>query len=354
MTDLVRVTAVETEILRDPANPQLLVHVIDDQGRRGTGETWWGHYLPRLPAGAPVQPYAATIDHLLAPLTVGAEIATVADIASWWSSTIRATYQYGDEGILRGALSGIDLALWDLLSIASDTPVCDLLGGRSNARVPVYASLSWLGDADAVLADIDRAVAAGHRAVKLHESDPALIADVRSSVDSGIALMADISAHHDPEGAADLLRRLADTGLVWVEEPVFPQRDHEALAALAAATDVPLAAGENELSIDGLARLAETGAVDVLQPEIAKLGGLTETRHIGAVARRTGCRVAPHNFSMGPSWFASWHLAAHLAEASWLEMPWLPEGQDFPAAIAPPPVTDGNLPVPSGVGLIPS
>lgn len=353
MTDPFRVVSVETEILADPANPQLLVHVTDDQGRRGTGETWWGHYLPHLPAGAPVQPYAATVDHLLAPLTVGAEVATVDDIAAWWSATIRATYQYGDDGILRGALSGIDLALWDLLSIASGASVCQLLGGRAHERVRVYASLSWLGSTGAVLADADRAVAAGHRAVKLHESDPALIAEVRASVDPDVALMVDISAHYDAAGAAGLVARLADTGLVWIEEPIFPQRDLAALTALGAVADVPLAAGENELSIDGIGRLAETGAVDVLQPEVAKLGGLTETRHVGAVARRTGCQVAPHNFSMGPSWFASWHLAAHLPEATWLEMPWLPEGQGFPFGLAAPPVVDGTVAAPAGVGLVP-
>lgn len=352
MTPPLRVAAVETEILADPANPQLLVHVIDDQGRRGTGETWWGHYLPHLPPGAPVQPYAATVDHLLAPMTVGTEIATVDDIASWWSSIVRATYQYGDDGIIRGALSGIDLALWDLLSVTSGVSVCDLLGGSAHERIPVYASLSWLGTVEAVLADIDRAVAAGHRAVKLHESGPTLINAVRASVDPTVALMVDISAHYDGDGAADLVRRLADTGLVWVEEPIFPQRDHAALAALATTTDVPLAAGENELSTDGIARLAATGAVDVLQPEVAKLGGLTEARGVGAVARATGCRVAPHNFSMGPSWFASWHLAAHLAEAAWLEVPWLPEGQTFPAGVAPLPVADGTVAAPNGLGLL--
>lgn len=346
-----RIAAVGTELLEDPANPQLLVHVTAEGGGRGTGETWWGVYLPDLPAGAPVRPYQATIDHLLGPLTVGARIETVADIEAWWHRMIHATYQYGDHGIVRGALSGIDIALWDLLAHHVGVPVVSLLGGTAHHRIPVYASLSWLGRTDAVMADLDRAVDAGFRAVKLHESDPDLILAVRQATDPAIAVMVDVSARHDTAGAADLVGRLDGAGLTWIEEPVFPQRDHDALATAAQPGSTPLAAGENELSLEGLAALAASGAVSILQPEVAKIGGLTEARRLGPVAQHAGCGIAPHNFSMGPSWLASWHLAAHLPQTTWLEVPWLPAGQAFPGSTPMPVVDDGTVAAPTGPGL---
>ena len=346
-----RIAAVETEVLEDPANPQLLVHVVAEDGRRGTGETWWGIHRPDLPAGDPVRPYQATIDHLLAPLTAGVRIETVDDIETWWHRTIRAAYQYGDDGIVRGALSGIDIALWDLLAQHVSVPVASLLGGVAHDRIPVYASLSWLGDLDAVCADADRAIAAGFRAVKLHEADPDLIAAARQAIDPDVAVMVDVSARYDTAGAIDLVRRLDGAGLTWIEEPVYPQRDHAALAEVAATGTTPLAAGENELSSAGLAALAASGAVGTLQPEVAKMGGLTETRAVGAIARDAGCGVAPHNFSMGPSWLASWHLAAHVAETTWLEVPWLPEGQTFPGRTPMPVVENGTVAAPTAPGL---
>ena len=347
----VRIAAVETEVLEDAANPQLLVHVITEDGARGTGETWWGVYQPDLAAGAPVRPYQAAVDHLLGPLTVGTRVETLVDIETWWHRMIHAAYQYGDDGIVRGALSGIDIALWDLLARHVDVSVASLLGGVAHDRVPVYASLSWLGDFDAVVADVDRARAAGFRAVKLHESDPDLVAAVREATDPAVAVMVDVSARYDTAGAADLARRLAVAGLTWIEEPVFPQRDHRALTEVAQAGTTPLAAGENELSLAGLAALAATGAVETLQPEVAKIGGLTEARGVGAIARDAGCGVAPHNFSMGPSWLASWHLAAHLRETTWLEVPWLPAGQAFPGSTPMPVVEHGTVAAPTGPGL---
>ena len=346
-----RIAAVETEVLADPSNPQLLVHVTAEDGRRGTGETWWGVYRPDLPAGAPVRPYQAVVDHLLGPLTVGARVETLADIETWWHRMIHATYQYGDDGLVRGALSGVDIALWDLLARHVGVSVASLMGGVVHERIPVYASLSWLGDLDAVRTDIDRAIAAGFRAVKLHEADPDLIVAARAATDPDVAVMVDISARYDTPDAVDLVRRLEPAGLTWIEEPVFPQRDHVALAEVAAAAATPLAAGENELSAAGLAALAATGAVATLQPEVAKIGGLTDARGLATIAQDAGCAIAPHNFSMGPSWLASWHLAAHLTETTWLEVPWLPAGQTFPGPVPMPGVEAGTVAAPTGPGL---
>ena len=342
---------VRTEILPDAANPQLLVHITDNEGTTGIGETWLGHYRPNLDPGAPVVPYQAVIDAVLGPMLRGLAISSTADIAAAWDTLIRATYQYGDDGIVRDALSGIDLALWDLIGRREGVPVTSMLGPRLHDRIPVYASLTWHGQADRIIADIAAAAVAGFSAAKLHESDPLLIRTVRSEVDPAFSLMADVSAAYDEAGSLALVAGLEDLALDWIEEPLYPQRDRAALARIRSSSSTPIAGGENELSLAGINTLVDAGAVDLVQPEIAKVGGLTEARRIGAAISSSGLPLAPHNFSLGPSLHASWHWAAAQPATRWLEIPWLPAGQGFPGLGDLPVVDGGTIGLPPGPGL---
>ena len=342
------IVSVVTEVLEDRHNPQLLVHVTADDGETGTGETWWGTYQPTSPPGSPVRPIAAMIESVLAPLCVGYDSD---DIEGLWHQLARATAQYGHEGIVSTAISGIDLALWDLVAKRRGVPVTTLLGPIIHAAVPAYASLTWLGDADRVCADAGRALDAGYRAVKLHEGNPGLILEVRRRLGSGVTMMVDASARFDEAGAMDATRRLADADLTWFEEPVYPQTDHGALARVRAVATMPIAAGENEFSLAALTRLVASGAVDVLQPEVAKCGGLTPARAIGDVAARAGLTMAPHNYSMGPSFLANVHWAMTSPAIRWVEVPWLPEGQAFPCGLPMPTLVDGSIRAPSQPGL---
>lgn len=344
------IAKVETEILPDPANPQLLVHVTDTEGQTGVGETWWGHYRPDLAPGAPVVALAAIIDSLLAPTCVGATINTTDDIKALWQGLIRSTYQYGDEGMVRTAISGIDIALWDLIGRRRDVPVTDMLGPVSHDRLPVYASLDWRNDVDSIYADSIRALEAGFAAIKLHESDAAIINGVRNALGPEVTLMVDASAAHDERGAIDLAAAVAGANLTWLEEPVRPQRDHEALARVSAAATMVVAAGENEFSAEGFERLLSTEAVGMVQPEIAKFGGLTPAGEIAELAAHHSVPLSPHNFSMGPSFLASWHWAMTEPGAAWLEVPWLPDGA-FPCGLELPSIDTGTIGVPSGPGL---
>jgi len=345
------ITEVEVEALADRLNPQLLVRLTSDRGTVGVGETWWGTYQPMSEPGTPVLAIGVFVETLLRPLVIGQPCDTVADIEALWNRLVRATIQYGREGIVSTAISGVDIAAWDLVGRAQGVPVAELLGKRVHDALPVYASLTWLGDPDRVFADAQRALDAGIRAIKLHEANVDLVLEVRRRLGPDVALMVDASARFDTARAIDAAQRLRDAGLVWFEEPTYPQSDHRALATVRAAAPMPIAAGENEFSVDGFERLIASGAVDILQPEIAKFGGLTPAREVGALAASAGIPVYPHNYSLGPSLLANIHWGITCEAVKWLELPWLPEGGTFPCAMPTPELIDGCVRAPDEPGL---
>ncbi len=342
------VSGVRTEVLADPSNPQLLVHVTTEDGMVGVGETWWGTYQPKAEPGTPVLPIAAMIDAVLAPLCVGRDST---DISGIWHHLERQTSQYGAEGIVSTAISGIDLALWDLLGKRREVPVWQLLGSLEHQRIPAYASLHWLGDVDAICRDASSAIEAGFGAVKLHEADAAIVLGVRDALGPDVAMMVDMSGRVDEAGALAFAAKVADADLSWMEEPIYPYDDHAALARIRAQIDMPLAAGENVFSIAGFERLLSSGAVDVLQPDLVKCGGLTPARAIADLADQHDVGLCPHNFSLGPSLLANiaWTFTSRASRR--VEVPWLSPGQEFPSDTAMPSLVDGFLSPPTGPGL---
>lgn len=342
------ISAVTTETLADASNPQLLVHVTTDDGLTGIGETWWGTYQPTAPPGAPVAPIASMIDAVLAPLCIGSD---ATDISGLWDRLVAATYQYGTDGIVLTAISGIDIALWDLAGKREGVPVTELLGPSVHDRIPVYASLHWLGDLDRIVTDATSALDAGIPRIKLHEANPSLIVDVREALGPDVTLLVDASARIDREEVSGVIEQLLTADVAWLEEPIHPQRDHRALARIRASSRVPIAAGENEFSLDGFRSLLAAGAVDILQPELAKCGGLTPAPAIAALAAAHDVPICPHNYSLGPSFLANVHWAFATSGVQWLELPWLPRGESFPSGMSPPMLVDGCLQRPRSPGL---
>jgi len=342
------ITAVRTEILADQSNPQLLVHVKSDDGSSGVGETWWGTYQPLSEPGAPVRPIAAMIDEVLGPLCIGWDSD---DIKGLWEKLYRASYQYGPEGLVSTAISGIDLALWDLVGRRRDLPVADLLGSRCHDRIPAYASLHWLGTPELASRDAVDAVAAGFVGVKLHEAEVEVILAVRDAIGPNVALMVDLSARLEESTTVELSADLKNADITWLEEPIFPYQDHSTLAKIRASIPQRLAAGENEFSSAGFERLLNAEAVDVVQPDIVKAGGLTPARAISDLASSKGAWLCPHNFSIGPSLGANIHWAMTATAAKWIEVPFLSSGQSFPGSWARPTLVDGSIPYPTEPGL---
>ena len=334
-----KITQVEAQIFPDPLVPQLFVHITTDEGLEGVGEAWWG-----LPLG----PVESAIREVLAPQVLGQD---PRQIQFLWEKMYRHAYRYGTEGVILCGLSGLDLALWDLLGKRHGVPVAHLMGGLVRDSIRVYASLPPLRDEGRLRAEIQRAVEAGFKGVKLHEVEVRMAAVARKVLPDGFALMFDVNGHFSPVEAEDVARRLRDFQVTWFEEPVWPMQDHEAMRRVRERSGMPLAAGENEYQLRAFHRLMISGAVDYVMAEIAKIGGLTMARKISALAELLNFPICPHCYRIGPALYADIQWALSHTPMDWLEIPWLPEGYQFPAAVPMPAIENGEIRLPHGPGL---
>jgi len=269
------------------------------------------------------------------------------DPAGTAGALLRRFHGLGGSGPFLHAVSGIETALWDIKGKAAGLPLHRLLGGAACEWLPAYASLPRYGAPDAVTRDTEEALSRGFRAIKLHEIR---VPDIRAAarcLAADDALMVDVNCAWSAEGARAILAELADVPLAWVEEPLHPPDDYEALAALRRDSGRVIACGENAASILDFDRMAQ--AVDVVQPSVAKIGGLSALLHVAEVAKRHGVRFAPHSPYFGPALLATIQLLAAIApdmpvEAYFFDLDPGPFGQ----AVVP---QGSRFAVPQGPGL---
>lgn len=284
-----------------------LVRVRTDQGLDGCGEVF------RLAApGA-----AALIEHELKPLVLGQDPRRI----EWlWDRMVRSSFRYGRAGIVLHAISGIEIALWDILGKSCGVPVWQLLGGATRERMPAYASMhKYATPADAAEAAL-RCVAQGYRAIKLHQRDVESVRAVREAVGPGIVLMLDASGAWSPREALRVAEALAPLDLAWLEEPLATMDDYDGLRWLRDRSPVPIAAGENEYTHMGFREMIARRAVDVVQPDVIKTGGIAATRRIIALAESFDLDVSPHCFYYGPGIAATLHVCLATPRARYVEI----------------------------------
>ncbi len=283
----------------------LLVRVDTSDGLTGWGEAFGHGAIPAT---------KAALDSLVAPLLIGRD---PSDITALMRDAQQKLHLYGRNGPMLYALSGLDIALWDIAGKRAGLPLHRLLGG-GRSEVPAYASLLRYARPDAVARNAGTAVAQGYRAVKLHEIGVAEIQAARDAAGPGTLLMNDANCPWSVAQALEVAAALRPCGLHWLEEPVWPPEDYAGLARVRAA-GVPIAAGENASGLMDWKRMFDAGAVDVAQPSVAKLGGVTELCKVAALAEAYGVRVVPHCAYFGPGFLASLHLAATLPGSPPLE-----------------------------------
>ena len=223
----------------------------------------------------------------------------------------------GRRGVSIAALGGIDIALWDILGKSLDAPVWRLLGGRKAARMPAYASGGW-ADADNIGAQLTGYVArGGFKAVKMRvgvmdgdaQSSAKRVKAARAALGQGIGLMCDAHGTFSVPEAKRFCRLVEECDLMWFEEPVTAD-DKRGYAEIRAATAIPIAAGESEFTRHDFRDLIDARAIDVLQPDLAICGGITEAMRIAALASAYNLRLAPHLWAGAPAFAAGMHVAA--------------------------------------------
>jgi L-alanine-DL-glutamate epimerase-like enolase superfamily enzyme len=227
-------------------------------------------------------------------------------------------------------------------------PLYRLLGGDERREVRAYSSLLRCAGPDAVAEACAAAVEQGYRHVKLHEITVPAVRAAREAVGADVALMVDTNCPWRVDEALRMVDTLRPFDLAWLEEPVWPPEDYEGLAKVRAAGAVT-AAGENVAGLPSFERLMRAGAVDVLQPSVAKVGGIGAMRRITAMAQALGVAVVPHCGYLGPGFLATLHLVAAAAGEVLLERLNVEVEADPLAGRTS--VRDGRVEVPQSPGL---
>lgn len=316
---------------------QVLVRVTTDSGLTGWGESF--------AYGAPLA-VANVVDEALAPMLAGEDATAIEALTR---TMHQALMIWGRRGLAMFAISGVELALWDLAGKARGVPVWALLGGLAQPRVRAYASLLRYATPSDVGVAAAAVVAQGFTAVKLHQIDVASVAVARDAVGDAVDLMLDTNCPWTVEEAIRIGRQLARYDLRWLEEPVWPPEDYAGLARVRAALPMPIATGENDSTLFGHAAIVTAGAADILQPSVTKVGGLGEMKKIAALAAAHGVTLVPHSYYFGPGLAATLHFAASTPGVPYVEMP--PGALEAPLTREPIRVVDGHVSVSDRPGL---
>jgi len=269
----------------------LIVEVFTDAGHVGIGNA---ALAPRVTKQA--------IDVYLKPLLVGAN---PWDVEFLWQHMYRKTIAFGRKGIGMTAISAVDIALWDVLGKAAGQPVFRLLGGRTKARIPVYASRLYSQPLDALAAEAAKYKKEGYQAMKLRfgwgpadgaagmQQNLALVRTVRDVVGDEVDIMADAYMGWNLDYAKRMIPLLEPFHLRWLEEPVIPD-DMNGYAELRKMHRIPIAGGEHAFTVHEFRDLLEHRALDYIQFDTNRVGGISQARKIAALAEAWQVPVVPH------------------------------------------------------------
>jgi galactonate dehydratase len=266
-----------------------------------------------------------------------------------WQKMQVATMGHGMLGTVgAGAMTGIDVALWDIKGKALGVPVWNLLGGKMRDRIPIYSHANTAEAALAVKGHGIRTIKCGGVADPVRK-----VATLREAVGDEVDIAIDLHGPPwlTPADAARLARALEPYDLLWIEDPIAPD-NLDGYRRIRDAAHVPLAAGERMATIYGERELIEHDLVDVIQPDTGRAGGLTQMRKIAAMAEAHHIMMAPHSGSLGPvAEYAALHLLAAIPNGLILER----LDADWPGrarTVVPHPVQEGgSIAVPDAPGL---
>jgi L-rhamnonate dehydratase len=328
----VKITDVEAIVLRQPSldegiadgsQDDLIVRVHTDAGIVGVGEV---DSAPEVVKAAIEAPASHAIASGLRHVLIGED---PLDVEGLWWKMYRAAIYYGRRGVAVHAISGIDIALWDIKGKHLGRPVCELLGVPQRDRLRAYASTLMPDTEDEVRAKVTGLIERfGFTAVKLGwgplgqdwQHDVRLARAARQAAGDAVDVLIDAGLGYgdDAKTAIRVARELEQLGIFWLEEPFLPD-ELGAYAELADAVDLRVAGGEEEATRWGFLELIERGHVDVVQPDVTRCGGLTETMRIAALAAEHGVVCVPHAWKSGIVKAASLHVNAVLPDALFQE-----------------------------------
>lgn len=319
----------------------VMVEVTTDSGLTGWGDAF-SYVCPRTT-------YAA-INEMIAPQARGQEVPEATAIPAFMEQIQRNLHLFGRYGITMFAISGLDIALWDLAARLQGVALHKLLGAQKRDKIPAYASLLRIGAADVVAGECAKARAEGYSAIKLHETTVAPVKSARQAIGANIPLMVDMNCPMDGATAITFAHACREAAPLFLEEPVWPPEDFATLAEVRKQGGLGVAAGENACTAYQFRQMMDAGAVSHAQPSVTKVGGITEYLKVVALADERGVRLMPHSPYFGPGLLATLHLLSLRDDATFVEIFYMKReaclwrGRTEPDA-------NGNVAVPDGAGL---
>jgi L-rhamnonate dehydratase len=327
----VKITDVEAIVLRqavvddgiaDGSQDDLVVRIHTDEGITGIGEVDSSPELVQALVQAPSSHAVATS---LRDALIGED---PLDVERLWHKMYRGLIYFGRRGIAVHAISGLDIALWDIKGKALGKPVFELLGTPYRDRVRAYASRLMPDTTGETAEAVTELKEQGFTAVKLGwgpqgkdpKHDVALAAAAKEAAGDGVEIMIDSGLGYvaDAKVAIEVARELEQIGIYWMEEPFEPD-EYEAYAELADADDIRVTAGEQDATWWGFRELIDRAHVDLVQPDVTRCGGITETLRIAELARSQGKETVPHAWKSGIIKAASLHCNAVMPDGIWQE-----------------------------------
>ncbi|MEZ4713549.1 MAG: mandelate racemase/muconate lactonizing enzyme family protein [Caldilineaceae bacterium] len=276
---------------RGQGRTQCFAHVITDEGIEGLG------------IGGGAQAAREVIERTLKPILIGQDPLYIEKL---WDDMFWAIRGVGRKGLAFSALSAVDIALWDLKAKYFETPLYKLLGPYRDS-VPVYGSGGWTNfSTDELVAEQMSYVERGMKAVKMkvakdfgqsEREDVVRLAAVREAVGDDVEIFIDANNGYYAKQAIYMARKFEPYDVGWFEEPVLAD-DIEGLVAVAKAIDLPVATGEHEYTKYGFKDLLARGGADIAQPDVGRVGGITEWMKVAHLAHAFNLPVAPHAYQL--------------------------------------------------------
>jgi len=294
------------------------------------------------------------VARVLKPMLVGMDPTAIDEI--WDKAYVRGGHkEFGTRGVGVIALSGVDIALWDLLGKVRGLPLYQLLGGKVRDKVPVYATALYPEEPSRVAARARAFADQGFHGVKIKvgfdlDQDIRIVRAVRRELGKDFIVMTDANQGYSVEVGIKAAQAFADAGAFWLEEPLFVE-DIEGHAILRERGRTPIAVGENLHMSYAFENFILRGAVDFIQPDVARAGGITEIRKIAALAAKHNVPVSFHTWGDGVALAASVHLSAALKDCIVMELDYTYNPLREELLLQPFKVENGNLTPPDQPGL---
>jgi L-alanine-DL-glutamate epimerase-like enolase superfamily enzyme len=355
-----KITNVEGIILRlpvrqavaDGTQDDLLIRIETDEGIVGYGEVDTSPEVGKAVIDAEMSHGTC---YGLREILVGQD---PFDIEQIWHVMYRKTNYYGRLGVVMHAMSGVDMALWDILGKAVGKPVHKMLGGSYCTDVRAYASMLMPESVGEVREAVGHYVAQGFTAVKLGygplgtdvRKDVELAEAAKEAAGRNVEVMIDIGHGYTLKMAMQAAREFEDIGIYWMEEP-FPPEAIEDYRRLADSTSLRIAAGEQDVGRWTFRRLIWDAHLDVIQPDISRVGGLTEAKRIAYMAHEANRLCVPHAFRTGVLVAACLHLIAAIPNSAFLEFSVTESALRRELLNEPFQVVNGRVAVPTKPGL---